>query len=210
MDRIPLKPRDEFMMAAAGPAVSILLGIFGISFWLSLRNVETSIIYWLSLGLFFLGYANLFLAGFNLIPAFPMDGGRMLRAFLTHKKGRLKATYIASRIGRFLSFMFGVMAISNMFDHTKPKGMAVLHFVIAVFIYKAADREYQMVKTQEAARAYGMGSWTNEPSSDWNPDEDVTDNVVQISPPPYKKGPGSKTQIHTTDEDNPFTNLFGR
>ncbi|MCF7849867.1 MAG: site-2 protease family protein, partial [Kiritimatiellales bacterium] len=84
MSNIPTKPMDEFQVAIAGPLVSLSLAAillfapFPLLFWIGAVN------------------AGLFL--FNLLPAFPMDGGRVLRAFLTRKKGRLEATRIAATI----------------------------------------------------------------------------------------------------------------
>jgi len=146
--------------------------------------------------LFYVGWMNLFLVGFNLLPSFPMDGGRVLRALLTPKLGRLRATFIASRLGKIMAILFGVF------------GFLSSHWIlvaIAFFIFIAAGNEYRLVQLQEAAKqqGFGFGSW--EPWEENNPDDKVS-----ISPPPYEDGPDRQTDIHSSDDDNPFTGIFRR
>lgn len=106
----PSHPKGEFLMAVAGPLMSAILGIF---FWANGVFYENS----LSGGvpspvtamLAYLGYLNILLAVFNMVPAFPLDGGRALRAALWHFKGSLvKATRIASEGGT--AFAYGMIA----------------------------------------------------------------------------------------------------
>ena len=96
MSNIPSKPMDEFLIAIAGPAVSLALGLLGI--------------FSISQLFFLLGVINLMLFGFNLLPCFPMDGGRVLRVFLAHKKGRLQATRIAAEVGKYFCILFVILA----------------------------------------------------------------------------------------------------
>jgi stage IV sporulation protein FB len=79
-----------------------------------------------------LATVNVFLVLFNLIPAFPMDGGRVLRALLTYPLGRQRATAIAARIGQGLAFVFGFVGLMS--------GNAILVF-IAIFVFIAASAE---------------------------------------------------------------------
>jgi Zn-dependent protease len=102
MEQEPRRPGTEFWMAIAGPLASIFLGfaclavawgVFGWNWWTEATTPGQAILVWL-------GYINLILAGFNLIPGFPMDGGRVLRAIIwriTGSSGR--ATLVAARIG---------------------------------------------------------------------------------------------------------------
>ncbi len=98
MDEEPPSPRAEFYMAIAGPAASIIAGVILYIFALNSAGLEwprtvTGVIR-------YLGVINLILAGFNLLPAFPLDGGRVLRAALWHSRKDLRsATRTASRAG---------------------------------------------------------------------------------------------------------------
>jgi stage IV sporulation protein FB len=91
---------------------------------------------------------NIFLAVFNLIPAFPMDGGRVLRALLALKFSRVQATNIAARIGQALAFVFGFVGLIG--------GNPLLIFV-AIFVYLAATAEAQSVGLQDVSRSLGVG-----------------------------------------------------
>ena len=89
-----------------------------------------------------LAAVNLFLALFNMIPAFPMDGGRVLRAALAAKLGYVRATEVAAAIGQFVAFALGFIGL--MYN-------PILIF-IAVFVYLAASSEAHMVALRAASR----------------------------------------------------------
>jgi hypothetical protein len=175
-------------MAIAGPAVSVALGASG---FLAGQGLKAQGLRSLGDIVFMAGIINFFLAGFNLLPAFPMDGGRVVRALLTRKVGRLRATYIASRLGKTMAILFGV------FGFWKQHWMLV---AIAFFIYTAAESEYRLVQMQEAAKSGGFG-W--EPLFG-NPPDTETGEAVEISPPPYGKGPDSTSELRASDRDDPF------
>ena len=109
LNRMPDKPAQELVVALAGPVVNIVIA--GILFVLLYVNDELLPIskidhmsgedFW-----FNIMAANVILAVFNLIPAFPMDGGRVLRALLAFRLDKLKATTIAARVGQFLAIIF--------------------------------------------------------------------------------------------------------
>ena len=111
LERLPEKPSEELMVAFAGPLVNIVLAL-GTSFFISLPNTSEEMLVQLANGVnannFFLNFylVNIVLAIFNLIPAFPMDGGRVLRALLSYKLERHVATKIAARIGQILAVGF--------------------------------------------------------------------------------------------------------
>lgn len=166
MDRLPTNPNDEFQVAIAGPAVSLGL-------WLLCWSVGDLL---LGLGLprigrmiNLLGYVNMMLLLFNLLPSFPMDGGRIFRAWLTPKTGRLLATSIAAKVGRFMAIVFGLIGLFT---------FNIFLILIAIFIYQAAGAEYRMVRIQEAQNRAQGGPWVRE---DWPYDDDVV-----VSPPPYR------------------------
>ncbi len=179
MERIPEKPIDEFFMAVAGPIVSLILGITGI-----VLSMLLSFIPYISTVLYTLGGINLALTIFNLIPAFPMDGGRVLRAALAAHTGRVKATFIAARIGKILAVLFGIYGL----------GHNPFLIFIAFFIYFAAGQEYKMVQLEEMYKhrmpGFDDGFYTT----------NFPEEQVFVSPPPYEKKKREKSiDIFTED-----------
>ncbi|HET6989955.1 MAG TPA: site-2 protease family protein, partial [Bacteroidia bacterium] len=112
MEKIPEKPMQELLMAVAGPLVNIVIAsILGIFLALSMRTIHFNEILsaqHITLPDFVatLMVVNVVLALFNFIPAFPMDGGRVLRALLSFAMNRVKATRIAARTGQVLAIGF--------------------------------------------------------------------------------------------------------
>src|SRR5262249_7092211 len=105
---------------------------------------------------------NLGLGLFNLVPAFPMDGGRVLRALLSGWLGRVKATQIAASVGRGLALCFGIL-LPYYTGNVMPA-------FLAVFIYFAASAEESQVLREERLRAYGRkdeGIWVAPPGYRW-------------------------------------------
>jgi stage IV sporulation protein FB len=134
LERIPEKPREEIAVAIAGPAVNVVI-------WLVLTivfGVQGNPVVLVSLedsGQSFLerlAAINLFLVLFNLIPAFPMDGGRVFRAVLSGSLGRVKATQIAARGGQIIAFVFGYLGLVS--------GNPIL-ILVAIFVFMAAMAE---------------------------------------------------------------------
>jgi Zn-dependent protease len=130
----PAKPKEEFWIALAGPFVNVLIAgvIFG-TFYFQHRTVDlyafdqpsdSNAVDRIALG-------NLILAGFNLLPAFPMDGGRMLRAILSRMRSEFEATRIATWSGRMLAISMGLFGLVY---------QPLLAFV-AFFIYLGAANE---------------------------------------------------------------------
>ena len=144
MDREPPSARSEFLMAIAGPAASILIGaIFYVLALIGRGRWPVEAFGILS----YLGWINWILAAFNMIPAFPLDGGRVLRSALWHWKGNLwKATRIASTIGSGFGIAlvaFGVyrLLVGDFVD-------AVWWFMIGMFLRGAAQASYQQLVLQ--------------------------------------------------------------
>lgn len=104
-------PRSEALMALAGPTTSLVLGglFIGIS-----RLVAGAAMPNVSFALFYLGQLNLVLGVFNLLPAFPMDGGRILRGALARRVGLVRATRVAARIGRAFAVVFAVLGFLSL------------------------------------------------------------------------------------------------
>ncbi len=189
MTSIPTKPFDEFLMAIAGPAVSMLLCV-ALSVGGGLLALAPRIEATHGNVLQFVGLINGALAAFNLIPAFPMDGGRILRALLTRKYGRLRATSIAARVGRTVAILLGM---GGLYLWHKHGGSAWTLIIIAIFIHRAAGNEYRAVARQEAGGFFGSGFRPVDRTRGPTPPQDVGQAVV--SPPPYEKGSGEKRPI---------------
>ncbi|MEC9342377.1 MAG: site-2 protease family protein [Pseudomonadota bacterium] len=145
LERMPEKPAQEIVVAVAGPLVNVAIArvlVFGFGAVLSadaMNAIENPAQSFLSR----VAAVNVVLVLFNLIPAFPMDGGRVLRALLATRLSRTKATDVAARIGQGLAFVFGFLGLLS--------GNVLLVFV-AIFVYLAASGEAMAVNLQDAAR----------------------------------------------------------
>ncbi|NNE02436.1 MAG: site-2 protease family protein [Eudoraea sp.] len=152
LEKIPEKPQQELLVSVAGPLVNLLIAFvlylfLPIQYYMGL-DAENLVALLESPGLetllFYLWIANIMLVVFNLVPAFPMDGGRVLRALLAMFLGRLKATEIASVIGRAIAVMFLILGLFY-------NPFLVL---IALFIYVGAYSENQLVKQSVKLEGY--------------------------------------------------------
>ncbi len=135
LERIPEKPAQELAVALAGPLINVALALvlFGIDILLGGRPWEGVSLVGGSL-LNRLAWVNVTLAVFNLIPAFPMDGGRVLRALLAVRLPRDRATDIAAGVGRALAVGFGLVGL-----FVNP-----LLLFIAWFVWVGASHEAQI------------------------------------------------------------------
>ena len=149
MSNTPDKPMEELAISLAGPlsnmAVIALLfypmrnflgdAVFFHPLSISTWPLTVSYIYWI----------NLALAVFNMIPAFPMDGGRILRSVLAVRMGKVKATRIAVRLGHFFALVFAYFGI--------VRGNVIL-IAIAIFVYLAASSEEMQVHIKETLKKF--------------------------------------------------------
>jgi stage IV sporulation protein FB len=145
LERIPEEPFEEFLIAIAGPLVNVAIAlalVFLAGAHLSTGDLQvvespaTSMIDRLAA-------VNVFLAVFNIIPAFPMDGGRLLRALLASRLGYVRATEISAFIGQGFAFALGFIGLFS-----NP-----MLIFIAIFVYLAASSEAHLV----ALRAVSQG-----------------------------------------------------
>jgi Zn-dependent protease/CBS domain-containing protein len=146
LERIPEEPRQEFLIAVAGPAVNVVIALglvvlagahLNVGALGSVDNARISMVDRLAI-------VNLFLAVFNMIPAFPMDGGRVLRALLASRMGHTRATEIAAAVGQGAAFLLGFIGL-----FANP-----LLIFIAIFVYLAASSEAHMAALR--AMAHGV------------------------------------------------------
>lgn len=146
MEEIPENPNKEFRIAIAGPlvnfAIAFLLVVIGFVLnartLISLKDLQAALggVSWSGL-LAYLIIANLLLGLFNLIPAFPMDGGRVLRSLLAKKMSHARATRIATQIGQGFALLMGLWGFTS--------GSWTLA-IIAIFIWMGAGQENQGVQ----------------------------------------------------------------
>jgi Zn-dependent protease/CBS domain-containing protein len=144
LERIPEEPGQEFLIAIAGPLVNVAIATLLVLFaGANLHMAAATAMDNMKIPLLDrLAAVNLFLALFNLIPAFPMDGGRVLRAALATRFGYVRATEIAAAIGQVVAFALGFIGLM-----ANP----ILIF-IAIFVYLAASSEAHMVALRAASR----------------------------------------------------------
>jgi Zn-dependent protease/CBS domain-containing protein len=144
LERIPREPRQELLIAIAGPLVN--LGLAGLIFVaLVVTGARAGFVPVPVVGgdlLYKLLWVNLVLAAFNLLPAFPMDGGRVLRAFLAMRMDYGRATQVAAVTGQAMAFVFGFVGLFH-----NP-----LLVFVAFFIYMGAAQEAATVQSELAFR----------------------------------------------------------
>lgn len=187
-ERIPEEPWEEFLVAIGGPAVNIMIAatlvlLFGASLEpRSLAAVDDA-----SVGILDrLAVVNVFLVLFNMIPAFPMDGGRVLRAALASRMGYARATEIAASIGQFVAFGLGFLGLF---------GNPVLIF-IAIFVYLAAASEAQLVAVRAMSRGVPVGAAMVTQFASLLPDASI-DQAIE-------------TLLHTSQSEFPVVDEVGK
>jgi Zn-dependent protease/CBS domain-containing protein len=170
LERIPEEPWEEFLIAIAGPLVNVVITILLVAFAGAQLNpstagaVDNAHIAMVDR----LASVNLFLALFNLIPAFPMDGGRVLRALLASRFGYVRATELAASIGQVVAFGLGFIGLLY-----NP----ILIF-IAIFVYLAASSESHMVALRAVSRGVPVSSAMMTQFATLSPDAQI-DEAVQ-------------------------------
>ena len=163
MISLPRKASQEVLVAFAGPLMSfavaglvLLLDILGLPF----NN-------WLWSVLNYAFWMNVMLGGFNLLPGFPMDGGRIFRSAMRLFLTRVKATQVAMWVGRVFAILLGLKGLWSVFN---GGAFGFITLLIAWMIWKEGFREYQLALAEEDFRR-----WTQD---DFN---------ARVSPPPYER-----------------------
>jgi Zn-dependent protease len=156
---LPRKASQEFVTAVAGPLVSF--AISGLA-WLALAFLPISNPWTVNM-LAYTFWMNIVLGGFNLLPGFPMDGGRIFRSVARIFTTRAKATYIAMIVGRGFAIL---LALRGLHSLVTGGGWGFISLLIAWMIWREGWREYQQALIDEQ---WG-GPW------DWS---------ARVSPPPY-------------------------
>jgi Zn-dependent protease/CBS domain-containing protein len=142
LERMPEKPRQELWVALAGPLVNVVIALVLFAGLILTNSFEPLTSMSITQGNFFerLLAVNIMLVVFNLLPAFPMDGGRVVRALLAMRMDYARATQIAATLGQGMAFVLGFIGLfSNPF----------LVF-IALFVWIGASQESSMVQVKSA------------------------------------------------------------
>ena len=161
---LPRKAWQEFLTAAAGPLVSFALA--GAVLLLDVFDVRIHN-YWLRDVLRYAFWMNVMLGGFNLLPGFPMDGGRIFRSMMRIFLSRSKATLVAMWVGRVFAVLLGLRGLHLV---VTGGGWGFISILIAWMIWKEGYREYLMALEEER-----FSKWTQD---DFN---------ARVSPPPYDR-----------------------
>jgi len=168
LERMTQRPSEELLVALAGPAVNVVIvgllvplvilailsGVLngdplGITTNMGLWPILAHFLLWLTI-------SNLALVIFNMVPAFPMDGGRVLRALLAMPLGQLRATEIAAKVGIGMAILMGALALGAASPWFSANPMLLL---VAGFVVLAGQQELYMLRHQEALRQQaGYGS----------------------------------------------------
>lgn len=158
--RSPEKPLHELIIAAAGPAVNIIIAavLFVVTGGIGINFVDVETLLnalrepSLTTMLIWLLFANISLVIFNMIPAFPLDGGRILRAILAMFLGNVQATRIAAAIGQISAVILGIIGIAN---------GQILLTLIAIFIFFGAGQERGLSEARTVLNTLRVGDAYN-------------------------------------------------
>ena len=156
---LPRKAWQEFTTALAGPLVSFALSAVGFAALVLTPGHHT---HWMNFALSYLMWMNLMLGAFNLLPGFPLDGGRIFRSVLRIFFSREKATLVAMWVGRVVAIILGLSGFHAMF---LGGSWGAVRILIAWMIWREGYREYLVARMES--------SWEYH---DWR---------ARVSPPPY-------------------------
>ena len=137
-----IPPKQEIIIAAAGPVMSIVLaGLFAII--AMLLYIVPCVGAAVAMPFASLAVINFMLFAFNILPGFPMDGGRILRGALTFKKGPKRATYLTMKTAHVFAYVLGAAGLAMLLAGM-PNGLVSI--IIAVFVYKYSKQENDLVE----------------------------------------------------------------
>jgi Zn-dependent protease len=149
MVQMPRSADHEIAIAAAGPAVSLMLAGLGLGLGMVLQSPFVGTIGWI----------NLVIAGFNLIPALPMDGGRILRALLTRRMDFVRATDVSVTVSRVVAVGFGVLGVLGAYQL----------LVLAPLLWIMGTRERMLARAM-SDQYTGFGGGSAPPAPSWRGD----------------------------------------
>ncbi len=174
MTKMPEKPKEEFLVSAAGPLVNVVIAILIWIYLALFQPVNLEEMKFVAITrenfLVMLMAANIFIVVFNLIPAFPMDGGRLFRAALSIKMKRVDATRIAKDIGQIFAIFF-ILA-----------GLFINPFlvIIGIFILLGAKGEYEMIQYQDALKQFSVEDVLNKNFAELDMEDTLGDAAQKL------------------------------
>jgi Zn-dependent protease len=191
LESLPKEWNREFWIAIAGPVASVAVAVACYAATLAIPaalQVPRFVAGWLAV-------TNLVLAGFNLLPAFPMDGGRILRALLARSRPYGTATRIAGRVGVVFAFLFAVVGVLT---------FQLLLLLLALFIYGAATTESRTVLLDELLEGITVGDIMTRDPATLDPDttlDELGDRMLRDRRTTYLvTGDGEPPGIVTLDD----------
>ncbi len=200
LESMPEDPWQELMVAIAGPLVNVVI-VLGLGLIMGAGAVHTAFFSpmqdsteMLTLPLFLLA-VNIKLVLFNLIPAFPMDGGRILRALLGWRLGHALATQVAVSIGQMFAVLFGLVGLGLLLPEVFGRWNPVL-VLIAFFIYYAGSQEASATQIRDLTRHVRLS------------DTLITD--FKTLPPGANLRDAVELLLHTAQHDFPVVDAAGK
>jgi Zn-dependent protease len=150
-DEMPRQRGAEAVVAIAGPVVSVVVGL---AFWMVLRSLPPDAVpAWFVIA--YLARMNIWLALFNMLPALPLDGGRVLRSLLALRTSHLRATQVAGGVSRFLAILLGIYGLFF--------GGGLMALAVAFFVYMAANSELRTSAVTELLEGVRVGELMGRP-----------------------------------------------
>ena len=159
LERIPRRPSQELAIALAGPAVNVVIAAALFVLLLVVGVGTQGLVFTFAGGSFLVNLllVNVALVVFNMLPAFPMDGGRVLRALLAMRLPYLRATEIAVRVGQGVAIVLGLVGLFT--------GGTIVF--VALFVFLAAQAELSMARRNELAGSSSIvdaANWSRRPN----------------------------------------------
>ncbi|HLW34489.1 MAG TPA: site-2 protease family protein [Chthoniobacterales bacterium] len=155
LERIPEEPKQELVIAIAGPLVNVIIAACLYVVIGARGHVAPEIAVQKGDMLAGLFQINVWLLLFNLLPAFPMDGGRVLRALLATRLTYARATQVAATVGQAFAFAFGIVGLFGIpgLFHANP-----FLIFIAFFVYLGASQEAALAQMRDVSRRFPVSS----------------------------------------------------
>jgi Zn-dependent protease/CBS domain-containing protein len=155
LERMPEEPKQELVIAIAGPLVNVVIAacLFVVIGARGQVGLETAV----ERGDILIGLLriNVWLVLFNLLPAFPMDGGRVLRALLATRMSYARATQTAATVGQAFAFIFGMIGLFGVPHLMHPNPFLIF---IAFFVYIGASQEAALAQMRDVSRRFPVSS----------------------------------------------------
>ena len=199
MSQMPESSRIEALVAIAGPALNFVLAGIGLPFFIGLSAAESPLAGYL----FVFVFSNLLLGGFNLLPAFPMDGGRVLRAFLGRGGNWVRGTEQAVAIGRAIAVLLALVGVIFLAVGGWFATQGVLLMLVAVFVWWAGAQELLSVRARHGLDPFAAFREFAARATGWSQTSARSEyaRAPTGDPPPLRREPGPPAGPGFSDEE---------